>query len=74
MYEFSDFEAQHIASGDLILKCVTQLILQKGTSGTRFLCSHPLLWSMISLYIQDTLALEFLLVADIKRPLFLFIE
>ena len=69
MREIFDYETEHISSGDLIFNCGTQLLLQKGTSRTHPSCSHPFLWPMKSLSNQDTLALEFLMVADIKRPL-----
>lgn len=70
MCELSDFETEHISSGDLIFNCGTQLLLQKGTSRTRPSRPHPFLWPMKSLSNQDTLALEFLMAADIKRPFF----
>ena len=68
MFELSGFE--HTSSGDLIFNCGTQLLLQEGSSRTRPSCSHPFLWPMKSLSNQDTLALEFLMVADIKLPFF----
>ena len=66
MGELSDFETEHISSGDLFFNCGTQLLLKKGTSRTRPSCPHPFLWPMKSL--SNTLGLEFLMVADIKRP------
>ena len=71
MFELSGFE--HTSSGDLIFNCGTQLLLQEGSSRTRPSCSHPFLWPMKSLSNQDTLALEFLMVADIKLPFFVHV-
>ena len=70
MCELFGFETEHISSGDLIFNCGTQLLLQEGSSRTRPSCSHPFLWPMKSLCNQDTLALEFLMVANIKLPFF----